>query len=86
MTDYYDQKFAFFPDNLNSDRRKYLNLYLLEPTEQKVRSHSEIVGNPDTIPRSLYRLSAALGKPMKVRRTDKPGVVVDGTVRQIFLL
>ena len=84
MADYYDRNFAFFPDHLNSAHRKYLYFYLLERTEAKVRAHGEIVGNPDTVPIGLYRRSGPHDGPMTVRRTDSPGIIVEGTVCQLF--
>lgn len=86
--DYYDDKFAFFPDQLNRSspqRRKYYYIYLVSESTTEMASYTQIAGNPDSIPTSLYTLEGPFGKEMKLRRKDAPDVIYSGKIFKIHL-
>jgi hypothetical protein len=78
--DYYDGKFAFFPNQLNSNSRPNYNCYLTSRLRRQVSAYSEVAGNPDPVPKSHYSVEGPFEPPMKVRRIDVPDVIYTGRI------
>jgi len=78
--DYYDEQYAFFPNQLNSNSRQYYYFYLTGRLQSDVSAHAQVVGNADTVPKSHYSIEGPFGQPMRVRRIDAPGVSYSGRI------